>query len=112
MHVGEDIYQMEGSCFGLSTLPEIWMKSMGVFQKKWRSVGVMVWIYLDDILLVAKSPKLLNRHLQMALGDLHDAAMELNWETYVITTSQSVKHLGFFVNFQEGRLEVPKKLKK
>jgi hypothetical protein len=50
--VGDEVFQFQAACFGLSTLPQIWMNLMKVFQRKWRSKGLLVFIYLDDIFVV------------------------------------------------------------
>ena len=34
--VGDEVFQFQAACFGLSTLPQIWMNLMKVFQRKWR----------------------------------------------------------------------------
>lgn len=62
MEIGTKVFQMEGACFGLSTLPYLWMQVMHVFLKKWRKQGMLVFIYLDDILLLGKSKKLVQTH--------------------------------------------------
>ena len=36
LKVEQDIYQFQGACFGLNTLPQLWMQIMKVFQKIWR----------------------------------------------------------------------------
>jgi len=70
MKLGDKVFQMEGACFGLNTLPYWWMQVMGVFLKKWRKAGLQVFIYLDDILLIAKSKLLAEKHTAILLQDL------------------------------------------
>ena len=52
MKIGQDIFQMEGGCFGLITLPYLWTQVLSVFGKKWREEGISCYIYLDDILVL------------------------------------------------------------
>ena len=107
MQVGGNIYQMEGACFGLSTLPYWWTQVMSVFLKKWRKEGLLVFVYLDDILLLAHSKVLLEKHLHKLLLDLMESGMNINEKKSVLAPSQCVEHLGFTVNLKDGRLEVP-----
>ena len=39
MKVGEDIFQFEAACFGISTLPQLWMEVMKVFSKDLEKKG-------------------------------------------------------------------------
>ena len=70
IQVGEKVFQFQGACFGMSTLPQQWQSLMKVFLKKWRAQGFQCWVYLDDILLVANSPQMVNKQLQVMLQDL------------------------------------------
>ena len=105
--IGDRVFQMEGACFGLSTLPQLWMKVMGVFLKKWRAQGLQVFIYLDDILLVGRSKDLVQRQLHIMLEDLDTAGMGLNSKKSVLTPCQQVNHLGFTIDLKKGLLMVP-----
>jgi len=78
MKIGEKVFQMEGACFGLSTLPYLWMEVMNVFLKKWRKQGLRVFIYLDDILLLAKSKSLAEKHTAILLEDLQNSGMTIH----------------------------------
>ena len=59
MLVGEEMYQLKAACFGLATLPQQWMSLMKVQQKYLRKRGLIIFIYLDDILLVSQRKILL-----------------------------------------------------
>jgi hypothetical protein len=107
LNVGGRIFQFNASCFGLSTLPQIWMDVMKVFEKRWRARGYLVFIYLDDILLVAKNKKLLEKQTICVQKDLQDAGMQINYDKSILQPTQKVKHLGFTINFEQGTLEVP-----
>ena len=107
MRIGEKVFQMEGACFGLSTLPYLWMEVMGVFTKKWRKQGLLVFVYLDDILLLAKTKTAAERGQKVLLEDLHASGMVINLKKSVLHPVQEVEHLGFTINFQEAVLKVP-----
>ena len=105
--VGEDIFQFNAACFGLNILPQHWMEVMKVFQKLWRSKGILVFIYLDDILIVSQTYKLTLHHTKIVLEDLEAAGMQINLKKSHLEPVQKIDHLGFHINFLEGRLEVP-----
>ena len=56
LEVGDDLYQFQSACFGLNTLPQIWMSLMKFFLNKWRKEALMVFIHLDDILFFREKP--------------------------------------------------------
>ena len=107
MQIGGTVFQMQGACFGLSNLPYLWMQVMGVFLKKWRKQGRLVFIYLDDILLLAKSCLLAAQQTQVILKDLRDSGMLVNFKNSTLQPSQQVEHLGFLLDLEEGVLQVP-----
>ena len=108
LKVKEDIYQFQAACFGLSTLPQLWMEVMKVFQKIWRKKGIMCFIYLDDILIVNSTPQGVEKDLTFMLQSLEDSGMVINQKKSILTPSQVVDHLGFSLNLKDGVLEVPK----
>jgi hypothetical protein len=107
MKLGERVFQMEGACFGLSTLPYLWMEVMTVFLKKWRKMGFLVFIYLDDILLLAKSKTLAQKQTTLLVKDLVESGMELNLKKSQLEPSQQLEHLGFQLDLEQGLLQVP-----
>ena len=102
IQVGEDIYQFQAACFGLSTLPQLWMEVMKVFQKLWRKRGILCFIYLDDILVVNSTQNGVRENLSFMLQTLQEAGMVINYKKSVLEPSQSVNHLGFSVDFKTG----------
>ena len=59
--VGEKIWEFQAACFGLSILPELWMRVMKPLQKLWRAKGLLVYTYLDDILLLGETPSIVQK---------------------------------------------------
>ena len=98
---------MEGACFGLSTLPYFWMELMTVFIKKWRKMGRMAFVYLDDILLLARSKTLALKQTALLVQDLVDSGMEINSKKSQLEQSQQLEHLGFHLDLEQGLLQVP-----
>ena len=107
VQVEDKIFQFEAGCFGLSTLPQQFMTLMKVFLKNWRKQGIMTFVYLDDILVIAKSPKTLEKQTQKILEDLHHAGFVVNHKKSQLEPTQQVQYLGFHLNFEKGCLEVP-----
>ena len=101
------VFQFQGARFGMSTLPQQWQSVMKVFLKKWRAQGFQCWVYLDDILVVANSPQMVKKHLQIMLQDLENSGMVVNQKKSQLEPTQEVNHLGFTVNFKDGTLQVP-----
>lgn len=110
--VGQETYEYQAGPFGLNVMPQLFQGVMKTFQKKWRAAGVQVYIYLDDILLLAPTEKVLQKHLQLAVHDLVDSGFKINVKKSVLTPSQVITHLGFQLNFLEGKLQLhPHKIK-
>ena len=107
LDVGGVLYRFEASCFGLSTLPELFMKLMKVFLRKWRLQGFQVFVYLDDILLIASSRAQLQTHLQVVRTDLQDAGMVVNEKKSLLEPAQEIPFLGFMLDLRRGLLCVP-----
>jgi transcriptional regulator of met regulon len=105
--VEDKVFQFQGACFGMSTLPQQWQSVMKVFLKKWRNQGLQCWVYLDDILLVANSPQMVQKQLAKMLEDLENSGMVVNQKKSQLMPTQAVEHLGFTIDFKQGCLQVP-----
>ena len=57
MEVGGEYWEFQAGCFGLNVMPHLFMQVMKVLEKKWRSQGIICFIYLDDILLLGPTKK-------------------------------------------------------
>ena len=110
--VGDQVWEFQAGCFGLNIMPQVFMQVMKTFEKKWRGQGLQVYIYLDDILLVAPTPKLVTKHLTTMVQDLVNSGFKINLKKSVLEPSQQVHHLGFLLNFEVGKLQLaPQRLK-
>jgi len=107
IQVGQEVFQFEAACFGLSTLPQQWMTLMKVLQKYLRAKGLLLFIYLDDILLVSQSKALLVKQTKLLLTTLEKSGLTVNTEKSQMEPAQVIPHLGFVINFTKGVLEVP-----
>jgi hypothetical protein len=107
LKVGEQVWEFQAGCFGLSTMPQLFMMVMKTFLKKWRQAGIQVYIYLDDILVLGHSKKEVERSLLMVVSDLVAAGFKINTKKSVLEGCQNLVHLGFVLNLKEGKLELP-----
>jgi hypothetical protein len=88
------------------------MQVMKVFEKKWRSQGIICFIYLNDILLFRASSKLVREHLLILIQDILEADFKVNTKKCVLEPTQFINHFGFDLNLKEGKLQISaKKLK-
>jgi hypothetical protein len=107
MQVGEKYYQWQEAPFGLSILPYLFQRMMSTLLKKWRAAGLLVWVYLDDILVVNANQKVLQKEVNLVLKDLGALGLNVNTKKSVLQPNQNIQYLGFTLNFKEGTLEVP-----
>ena len=107
INVGSDIYQFNAAVFGLSTLPQIFMSVMKVLQKVWRQKGLLVFVYLNDILILGTTKLLAQKCLDSVLETLRDSGFCVNEKKSLLTPTQELQHLGFHISLQNGVLSVP-----
>jgi hypothetical protein len=70
MVTSEGQFQFKVLCFGLTNAPATFQRVMNRIFKDY--IGKFVLVYLDDILIMSKSPEEHERHLMMALQVLRD----------------------------------------
>ena len=80
---------------------------MKTFQKLWHKKGLLVFIYLDDILILGKSFLHTQKATQKVISDLQESGMVINFSKSTLVPVKTLDHLGFTINFQTGCLEVP-----
>lgn len=112
MKVGSQVWEFRGGCFGLSVMPHLFMMLMGTFEKLWRKKGFLVFVYLDDILLLGVSQKQVQKQLSSMVEDLLESGMKINIGKSVLEPTQNLAHLGFILDLKNGALKIcPTKLK-
>ena len=107
LEVGGQEFQFVAAPFGLNVLPQLWQNVMKTFLRKWRSVGIQVFIYLDDILVVGKSRGSLEKSKTLVLQDLESSGLTINRKKSQLEICQKLNHLGFCLNLKDGLLEIP-----
>ena len=105
--IGSNVLQCDSACFGLRYIPYYWTQLMKMFSKKWRALGIVVFIYLDDIIISGLSSRYLLRVRPLVLRDLEASGVTINFPKSVLEPSQVIDALGFVVDFTAGELLVP-----
>ena len=77
--IGSQVFQCRSACFGLHYLPFLWTQVMKTFTRRWRALGIVCFIYLDDILIFGLSKAYLNKMRPVVLRDLQDAGLVINF---------------------------------
>jgi hypothetical protein len=112
MEVGGEYWEFQAGCFGLNVMPHIFMQVVWTLEKKWRSQGIIVFIYLDDILLLGATRSLVQKNLTILIQDILEAGFKVNTKKSILEPTQLIHHLGFDLNLQVGKLQIsPQKLK-
>ena len=110
------LYQYRSLCFGLSSAPRVFTKLMKPVVDYIRSMGIRCVIYLDDILIMARSPGESRRHTQLVLDLLRYLGLLVKPSKVVAEPSQLIEFLGVEVDSVRMMFTVPldkiKKLQK
>ena len=77
---------------------------MKTFSSKWRVLGIGVFIYLDDIIILGLSRRYLLCVRPLVLLDLEAT---INFSKSVLEPSQVIDVVGFVVDFTAKKLLVP-----
>ena len=107
VQVGVVEWEFLSACFGLSTLPQLFMQLMKVLEKIWRTKGIFVFVYLDDILVLAPSEKRMEKDLGLVVDTLLEAGFKINTKKSTLYPCTQVQHLGMLLDFAKGVVEVP-----
>ena len=101
------IYEFKSLPFGLATAPLTFTKLLRPVVAFLRQQGVRLVVYLDDILLMAETPELLQQHLRLTMTLLTDLGLLLNLKKCILTPCRRLEFLGFIVDSLAFSLYVP-----
>ena len=110
--IGHEVFQCDSACFGLHYIPYYWTQLMKTFSRKWRALGIVCFIYLDDIIILGPTRKYLLKIRPLVLRDLEAAGVTINFPKSILDPTQEFEALGFEVNLRCGTLNVPQHKKK
>ena len=91
-------YQFRALPFGLATAPRVFSKIMKPLVAQMREKAMRLLQYLDDILVMADSPRMLKSHLQLVMSNLQEMGFVLNEKKCQTEPSQTIECLGFLVD--------------
>ena len=100
------MFQCDSACFGLHYIPHYWTQLMKTFSSKRRALGIVVFTYLDNIIILGPLRPYLLRLRPLVLRDSEASGVTINSPKSVVEPSQVVDALGFVVDFTEGELLV------
>ena len=105
--IGGTVFQCDSACFGLHYLPFYWTQVMKTFSRKWRRLGIVCFIYLDDILILGPSKAYLRKMQPLILQDLIDSGLVVNYIKSLLDPVQRFEALGLEIDLLNGQLLVP-----
>ena len=107
----DTILRFEAMPFGVNVAPQVFTDFVKVLLKHWRSQGITVYGYLDDLLIVASSHDECIAHWNIVHQTLNDAGFLVN-EPKCVPPTQHLEFLGIHVNFEQGLVSIPEKKRK
>ncbi|XP_066305375.1 uncharacterized protein [Branchiostoma lanceolatum] len=93
--------------FGLTTAPRVFTKVLRPVVAILRKQGLLIVIYLDDLIILARSPEQCLAHIAVARDLLETLGFVLNLEKSRLVPSQVVTFLGFILDSQSMTLSLP-----
>lgn len=100
-------YEFQVLPFGLNSAPVIFTKVMKEVVKKWRLEGAIVFIYIDDILILGRSSEECNEITKRVITDLEYLGFLIRKEKCQLIPSQNLTFLGIQLDFKEGVVSIP-----
>jgi len=95
--------------FGLASAPRVFTEIMKPVVGMLHKMGVRLIVYLDDILIMAESKQLANRHAQLVFSTLENLGFVVNYEKSVMIPSPVMEFLCFLVDSTTMTLALPRK---
>ena len=101
------IYQFRALPFDLNTAPRIFTKLLKPVVAYFRTRNIRLLIYLDDILIIGSSVKILREHTAQVIGLLQNLGFIINFEKSMLTPSTTLEFLGFLINSRTMKFSLP-----
>ena len=107
-------FRVEGLCyqftclpFGLSCAPWTFIKVMKPLMTLLRSWGIRIIVYIDNMLILAKTRQETSQHLEVLLFLLEALGFIVNWGKSYLDPAQELEFLGLLVDSQTLQLRLP-----
>ena len=101
------IYCFKVMPFGLNSAPRIFTKLFKPILRLLRSQGMLLIIYLDDILLIAPTADLCLAQGKFLMKLLQDLGFLVNMNKSVLTLTQRIIFLGFLIDSVNMTISLP-----
>ena len=109
VYVDGEFYRWCVLPFGLNVAPREWQRLMQPILNAVRERGALVWVYLDDWLIIGNTYRECLEHTRFLVQLLHQLGILVNVPKSCLEPSQEIIMLGFMLNFREGFVAVPPK---
>ena len=103
------LYQYTALAFGLSTAPRVFTKLLKPVVTYLRECGVILVIYLDDILLISRTYVECLQDVKLTTTLLESLGFVINIKRSMFSPSLRVKYLGFVFDSDSMTMELPDK---
>ena len=93
--------------FGLNTAPRVFTKLLKPVMAYLTSKGIMIVIFIDNILLIRPSEEVVMSHMSLTLDLLESLGFLVNYPKSHLTPTSKIDFLGFQVNSAPMSLSLP-----
>lgn len=101
-------WQFRAMPFGLSSAPRIFTKIMRCVMEHLRQKGLRCVIYLDDLLIMAKTKEEIKEHTRIALELMIELGWKISWNKSELTPSRVRKFLGMEFDTHKMEIRIPR----
>ena len=106
--MGKKSFQFNCLPFGLCTTPRVlFTKLLKLAVEIFRSMGIRLVIYMDDMLLMANTEQQLTEYIQLTLFLLENLGFIINSKKSLLMPTQDIEFLGMSVNSLTMDLKLP-----
>lgn len=105
--LGEKTYVFQVLPFGLSSAPWTFSRVMKPIKRFLHSLGVLVFSFLDDFLILGVSRPLTDSYTKTTTDLLQRLGFRVNWEKSSIVPQQQLEYLGIILDLQNFSLSLP-----
>lgn len=101
------IYQPNAMLFGLTGAPRIWTKVTKVPIAVLRQNGVVIFVYIDDLLILGETRAKCAQDAITTIQLLQRLGFKIKWSKCQLAPVQRLLHLGLIIDLEHQVLEVP-----
>lgn len=98
------LYSFNVMAFGDASAPKAFTKFMRAFALRWRKLGIVCIIYLDDILISAHTFDKWLRSTRAVISDLNTAGVRIGVDKLFLGPFECIEFLGVFLDFPNSCL--------